>query len=113
MSLGCRFPPDYNLSKREILKIKKRLRETPSEPLKLLGVLSHPIRLKILRALEVRELCVCVSVSLAKYDYPRLSYHLRLLKRAGLIKAKKVRNFIIFSLTPYGRRVMKMIVGKR
>ncbi|RJS77573.1 ArsR family transcriptional regulator [Methanophagales archaeon] len=46
----------------------------------------NQIRLRILKASRISDLCgVCVLVELMDCEYSKLSYHLKLLKEAGLI----------------------------
>jgi len=65
--------------------------------------LSDPVRLSILYALSVTALCVCVIKSIVKVADSKLSYHLNNLKSAGLIRARREGNFIIYEITDSGR----------
>jgi len=71
--------------------------------------LSDPARVRIVEALGVKELCVCVLVDVTGLQYSALSYHLKHLKDAGLISFKKEGNFWIYSLTPKGEAVHEFI----
>jgi ArsR family transcriptional regulator, lead/cadmium/zinc/bismuth-responsive transcriptional repressor len=71
--------------------------------------LADPARIKIIEALGVKELCVCVLVDITGLQYAALSYHLRSLKELGLISFRKDGNFFIYSLTPRGKDVHKFI----
>jgi len=94
----------------EVLKrADKEIRADTGDTLRFLDAMSHPIRLRILRALKVKELCVCVFVTLMRIKYSKLSYHLKLLKKAGLVDSKKDRNFLIYRLTNLGRKVLESI----
>jgi predicted transcriptional regulator len=44
-----------------------------------------------------------------KERYSKLSYHLKLLKRAGLIDSQKNKNFLAYRLTNLGKRVLESI----
>lgn len=55
---------------------------------KILGILSYPVRLHILLALAVQELCVCVLVEITDHKYSALSYHLKLLKEIELVDSR-------------------------
>lgn len=44
-----------------------------------------------------------------KIKYSKLSYHLKILKDAGLVEFRKERNFLIYRLTNLGRKVLKDI----
>jgi len=65
---------------------------------KIFKALSDEIRLKILKILEKGEFCVCEIVSLLNMDQPKVSFHLSILKDAGLIKSRREGNRIFYSL---------------
>ena len=50
-----------------------------------LGVLAHPARLRLLLALDGRELCVCDCAQVLGAKLPATSQHLRELRRLGAI----------------------------
>lgn len=50
-----------------------------------LGILAHPSRLRLLMALEGRELCVCDCAQVLGAKLPATSQHLRELRRLGAI----------------------------
>jgi ArsR family transcriptional regulator len=60
-------------------------------------------RLKILFLLMVRPLCVCVIKAIVEIADSRLSYHLNILKKAGLIEGEQQGNYIIYRITPDAR----------
>lgn len=66
--------------------------------------LSEPLRLRILHALAVQLLCVCVIKEIAGIADSKLSYHLNQLKKAGLIAGEQQGSWIIYHLTPLGER---------
>lgn len=92
-------------------KVRKTMEAETKKTIKFLRAISHPTRLRILRALQINELCVCVFVNLMKMKYSKLSYHLKILKDAGLVESRKDRNFLIYRLTNLGRKVLKDIEG--
>ena len=51
--------------------------------------LSDETRLRILKLLENGELCVCDVVAALDMIQPRVSFHLRVLKKAALLKGRK------------------------
>jgi len=60
--------------------------------------LADETRLRILKLLEVREMCVCeVMVALA-LTQPTASHHLGLLANAGLVKGKKAGKWVFYSI---------------
>ena len=105
----CRIPPSYDISQETLEKVRAVMKEDISHTITILKILSEPIRLRILKALSVKDLCVCVLVELTNYKYPKLSYHLKLLKEAGLVNCKKEGNFLIYYLTEFGREMLEVV----
>jgi len=58
---------------------------------KVLKALGEPTRLKIIRLLAERELCICELVAVLDMSQPRISQHVKVLKKAGLVNERKVR----------------------
>ena len=71
---------------------------------KIHTALSDPIRLKILHLLAHHPLCVCLIKQATGISDSKLSYHLSVLKNAGLIRGKRRRNWIIYEITEKGLR---------
>ncbi|MBC7218830.1 MAG: winged helix-turn-helix transcriptional regulator [Hadesarchaea archaeon] len=109
--LRSKIPPDYNISADVLEKVRKAIEDETKKTLKFLRAISHPTRLRILRALRINELCVCVLVYLMRMKYSKLSYHLKILKDAGLVEFRKDRNFLIYKITDLGKKVLKDIEG--
>jgi ArsR family transcriptional regulator len=65
--------------------------------------LSDPVRLRILHLVGIQPLCVCVIKACIGIADSKLSYHLAILKRAGLIEGIQQGNWIIYSITDEGR----------
>ncbi|WP_342679696.1 metalloregulator ArsR/SmtB family transcription factor [Methanofollis sp. UBA420] len=74
--------------------------------------LSDPVRLKILLLLAVQPLCVCVIREVVAVADSRLSYHLNVLKKAGLIAGESRGNWIIYSLTAEGEKFAALLAGQ-
>ena len=60
--------------------------------------LGEPTRLKIIKLLADRELCVCDLEEVMQISQPRISQHLKVLKHAGLINERKEGQRSICSL---------------
>ncbi|MCP1714263.1 ArsR family transcriptional regulator [Methanocalculus alkaliphilus] len=75
--------------------------------------LADPLRLKILILLAVQPLCVCVIRAVLGVADSRLSYHLSILKNAGLIAGEQSGNWIIYRLTEDGERVRGLLAGEK
>lgn len=108
-SLRRKIPKSYTISEKSLKQVYDVTRADTKETLKILNAVAHPIRLRILRALEVKELCVCVFVAALNCKYSKLSYHLKLLKTAGLIKSKKDKNFLSYNHTKLGKKILNVI----
>lgn len=76
---------------------------------KIFHALSEPVRLKILNALAIRPLCVCILTEITKMKYSKLSYHLSILKENDLVNCREDGNWIIYSITNYGKKVIKLL----
>ena len=56
---------------------------------RLFKALSDETRLRILKMLEARPLCVCEIQHVLKGSQPNVSHHLKTLSEAGLVESKK------------------------
>ncbi len=66
--------------------------------------LADPLRMKTVSMLAVQPLCVCVIKEVLGIADSKLSYHLSVLKKAGLIRGEQQGNWIIYHLTDEGER---------
>ena len=107
--LSCKIPPSYKIAPEILEKVRQVMHEDANDTVTLLKVLSDPIRIRILKALYIADLCVCVFAELLNCEYSKLSYHLKLLKEAGLIEYTKEGNFLLYHLTEYGRKVWQNV----
>ena len=61
--------------------------------------MSDEIRLKVLKLLtEHKELCVCQLLPVFGISQPNLSFHLRILRDANLVKTEKRGKWVYYSL---------------
>jgi DNA-binding transcriptional ArsR family regulator len=105
----CKIPPAYNMSPDFLNMLKRRMNENVEDTVRLFRVLSDPVRVRILRALDIGEMCVCVLVETLNHPYSALSYHLKMLKTVGLIKSKRDGNFLNYSITEKGKKLLKSV----
>jgi len=116
---GCiLLPPDVEASLNASGGIEGLVSHLPSDDetlatASLFRVLADPFRLKILTLLAVQPLCVCVIRSVLEISDSRLSYHLSILKKAGLIAGGQSGTWIIYRLTEEGERVKGMVAGRK
>ncbi|EJO5346797.1 winged helix-turn-helix transcriptional regulator [Clostridium botulinum] len=66
---------------------------------KILKALAHPIRLKIIKKLSNGELCVCKLNEDVEFTQSNLSQHLRILKDAEILKARKEGMWTYYRIT--------------
>ena len=78
-----------------------------SERSKIYQALSDPIRLSILYIIRDQPLCVCVINRFMRLSGSKLSYHLNILKENGLIEGENQGNWIVYSITERGRRLLQ------
>ena len=106
-SKPCHIPPAYAISPETVERVRTVLQEDIRESIAVFKALADPLRLRILKALALEDLCVCVFVELLDCDYSKLSYHLKVLKEAGLVECRPEGTFLIYRLTGFGRAVLE------
>ncbi|MDY7001334.1 MAG: metalloregulator ArsR/SmtB family transcription factor [Thermodesulfobacteriota bacterium] len=73
------------------------------EFLKVMKALSDPSRVKIMKMLQQRILCVCEMQKALGIAQPTVSKHLKILEEAGLITFSKQGLWVNYSLADGGR----------
>jgi ArsR family transcriptional regulator len=73
---------------------------------------ADPVRLKILALLMDQPLCVCVIKAVVKIADSKLSYHLNILKKAGMIEGDQQGQYIIYQITPRAKVFMEKEVKR-
>ncbi|MEB3263714.1 MAG: metalloregulator ArsR/SmtB family transcription factor [Synechococcus sp.] len=77
--------------------------EPPLDPevaQRCLRALADPIRLQVVQALQQGERCVCDLTGELDLAQSRLSFHLKVLKEAGLIGARQEGRWVYYRLQP-------------
>jgi len=74
---------------------------------KIFKTLSDPARIRILKLLAKRRMCVCELTAALGIRQPVISYHLRLLKEAGLVESVKVGKWVFYEVSD--RRLLRSI----
>ena len=89
--------------------LKKRIptQKVLEERGKIYQALSDPLRLSILYIIRDQPLCVCVINRFMRLSGSKLSYHLNILKESGLIEGENNGNWIIYSITDRGRKLLQ------
>jgi len=65
---------------------------------RLLKALANETRLKMLRLLSVREMCVCELTVALDLTQPTASHHLNILRNVGLVKDRKDGKWVFYSV---------------
>lgn len=68
------------------------------ELLNIFKALSDETRLKMLKIMGKGEICVCDLVSVLNVSQPKISFHLNVLKEAGLIKDRRQGKWVHYSI---------------
>ncbi|MEM2367334.1 MAG: metalloregulator ArsR/SmtB family transcription factor [Candidatus Bathyarchaeia archaeon] len=66
---------------------------------KVFKALADVHRLRILKLLEVREMCVCEIMIALGLTQPTASHHLGILENAGLVKGRKEGKWVFYKTT--------------
>ncbi len=103
------IPPSYDISSETVEKVRSLVNEDVEDIAFIFKVLSDPIRIGILKALNTDDLCVCVFVEVTNQRYSFLSYHLKQLKEAKLVDYRKKGKFLMYHLTELGKKVLEVI----
>jgi ArsR family transcriptional regulator, arsenate/arsenite/antimonite-responsive transcriptional repressor len=77
-----------------------RTQVDPARAVRLFHALSDPTRLSILNRLRLSERCVCELTDALDASQSRLSFHLRVLKDAGLVTDRKAGRWMYYTLNP-------------
>jgi ArsR family transcriptional regulator, arsenate/arsenite/antimonite-responsive transcriptional repressor len=83
--------------------------------IKVTRALSDPGRVKIVKLLQQRELCVCELRAALGLAQPTVSKHLGILEEAGLIRRRKEGLWVNYSLagddSPYSAELLRLLRG--
>ena len=71
--------------------------ETSDKQSRFFKALADETRIRILKLLEVREMCVCEVMVALNLTQPTASHHLGILENAGLVKNRKEGKWVFYS----------------
>lgn len=71
--------------------------------IRVMKALSDPNRVKLLKLLQKREMCVCEIQAALAVAQPTVSKHLKVLEDAGLVSRRKEGLWVNYSLTDGSR----------
>ena len=69
-----------------------------SDIVTIFKALADGTRLRVLKLLGSGELCVCEIAAALALEQPRLSFHLRILKQAGIVSDRRQERWILYRL---------------
>lgn len=79
---------------------------------RLLRALAEPIRLQVVQALAGGERCVCDLTSDLDLAQSKLSFHLKVLKEAGVVCARQEGRWMYYRLDPGALLVLRDWLGQ-
>ena len=94
----ARDAAEYMTNLRELTEDIVRARETIRRTSRVFKALSHPTRLKILRLLSVRDMCVCEIMAILDATQPTTSHHLNILENMRLIEERREGKWVFYSI---------------
>lgn len=80
---------------------------TVTRQVELFKALSDPARIKIVKALADRDICVCELMQIMEMSQAIVSHHLKVLKYADIISDTRCGRLMVYSLVD--RRVLKVL----
>ena len=77
----------------------------------LLKALADPLRLQVIEALAGGERCVCELTAELNLAQSKLSFHLKVLKEAGLIEGRQQGRWMYYRLRPEAIEALQQWLG--
>ena len=74
--------------------------------------LSDPLRLKVVCLLQEQELCVCDLCDRLQVSQSKLSFHLKVMREAGIIRARQQGRWIYYSLNSQQLALLKEFISQ-
>ncbi|MGQ9539457.1 MAG: ArsR/SmtB family transcription factor [Candidatus Bathycorpusculaceae bacterium] len=90
-------PTKYAVELKQLADSVAKVEETEKQS-KVFKALADMTRLRILKLLEVREMCVCEIMIALELTQPTTSHHLRILETVELIKGRKEGKWVFYSI---------------
>lgn len=90
-------PSEYAIELRQLANGVANVGEAEKRS-KIFKALADATRLRILKLLEVREMCVCEIMVALGLTQPTTSHHLGILENVGLVKSRKEGKWVFYSL---------------
>ena len=85
------------------IKLKRLLEKEIDEDLinfqsRIFKALSDPARLKIVKLLSFKKMCVCELMVALSMTQPTVSHHLKILEDTGLVKSEKKGKWVFYKI---------------
>jgi ArsR family transcriptional regulator len=84
----------------------------PDQARLLLKALADPIRLQVIEALGNGERCVCELTEQLDLGQSKLSFHLKVLKEAGLLADRQSGRWVYYQLQPEALERLRSWLGE-
>jgi len=81
------------------------------DAIKTLKAMADPTRLRILRLLLQRDLCVCELMFILKMEQSRVSHHMRVLRDAGIAEDVRDGRWIIYRVPEEARMLLEGLLA--
>ena len=72
---------------------------TATDMIAIFKALSEPLRVEVIELLREEEMCVCDLCDRLNVAQSKLSFHLKALKQAGLVRSRQEGRWIYYRLT--------------
>jgi len=82
-----------------------------SKPVLLFRTLSDPTRLRLLNLLAAGEACVCDLHETLRLVQPKVSRHLALMRRVGLVEARRNGKWMHYRLAKHGDPLVRNVLA--
>jgi len=89
---------EYTTNLKELAEEVTRAKDEIRRVSRVLRALSHPTRLKILKLLSIRDMCVCEIMAVLNATQPTTSHHLNILENMGLIEERREGKWVFYSI---------------
>ena len=78
--------------------MQKALDTTVFDVVSVLKALAEPLRVEVIELLKEQELCVCDLCDRLQVSQSKLSFHLKTLKNAGIVRSRQQGKWIYYRL---------------
>jgi len=92
---------DPNLGAVDLVNQKRCSRETMNELAAVFKIMGEPVRITILHALSISDLCVCDLAELLNMSHSAVSHQLRILRTARMVRFERDGRKAVYSLSDH------------